>query len=105
MKEEDDEVSVLLEYDECAICYENIYNSEDILEPCRHLIHKTCFLKTKSNLCPICRQNVVKPVPNITFSEQFRRMRDEEPITINEVAGITFCICIFYTLLVIIGKV
>lgn len=108
VSEEEEEVLQLLneddEEEECAICYENVYHSEDVLEPCHHYIHKNCFLKTKSNLCPICRQVVVKPIPNVSLSDQFAIMREENPITINQVACITCCICLFYTMLIIIGK-
>jgi Prokaryotic RING finger family 4 len=104
MKEEDCEYTVYNDECECAICYENVCHKEDVLEPCGHYIHKNCFLKTKSNLCPICRQIVIKPIPNITLTEQFLIMRDENPITINQVACITSCICLFYTILIIIEK-
>lgn len=99
-----EEVVQLNNDNECAICYENIDNLEDVLEPCRHHIHKDCFFKTKSNLCPICRQIVIKPIPNVSFSEQFAMLRDENPITINQIVCITWCICLFYTVLIIIEK-
>jgi len=46
---------------ECPICYYAI-TKEEILEPCEHQIHSSCFLMSKSNLCPICRQVVEKPL-------------------------------------------
>jgi hypothetical protein len=46
---------------ECPICYYAISN-EEILEPCGHQIHSSCFLMSKSELCPICRQIVEKPL-------------------------------------------
>jgi len=46
---------------ECPICYYSITNDE-ILEPCGHQIHSSCFLMSKSELCPICRQIVEKPL-------------------------------------------
>lgn len=46
---------------ECPICYYAITNN-DRLEPCGHLIHSSCFLMTKNQLCPICRQVVKNPM-------------------------------------------
>lgn len=46
---------------ECPICYYAITNNET-LEPCGHKIHSTCFLMSKSELCPICRQVVENPL-------------------------------------------
>lgn len=55
----------LLTDDECAICYDAI-SRHDVLEPCGHKIHSTCFLMSHSELCPICRQVVENPlyIPN-----------------------------------------
>jgi hypothetical protein len=46
---------------ECVICYDSITNNEYI-EPCKHPVHHQCFLMTKTNICPICRQNVTCPL-------------------------------------------
>jgi hypothetical protein len=46
---------------ECPICYDAI-TKRDILEPCGHQIHASCFLMSKSELCPICRQVVEIPL-------------------------------------------
>lgn len=46
--------------DECVICYDAITNKEYI-EPCKHPVHHQCFLMTKTNTCPVCRQLVTCP--------------------------------------------
>ena len=84
--------------DECAICYETMCN-HDILEPCGHHIHKSCFLMTRSNLCPICRQVVKKPKPNV---EYLMYKRPEIPPA--QLAGIFSLICFTYLVLIIIGE-
>jgi len=46
--------------DECAICFENIYNNYVPVFICNHLFHKKCiksWLKINNN-CPICRTNL-----------------------------------------------
>lgn len=47
-------------YDECVICYNSIMEKRHI-EPCKHPVHINCFLMTKKDTCPICRQNVTYP--------------------------------------------
>lgn len=47
-------------YDECVICYYSIMEQRYI-EPCKHPVHINCFLLTKKDTCPICRQNVTYP--------------------------------------------
>lgn len=92
----DEEIGLLEE--ECAICYETMCEG-DLLEPCGHHIHKTCFLKTRSNLCPICRQIVNKPKPNVKY---LLYQREEIPPV--QLAGICACICFTYLMLIIIGE-
>jgi hypothetical protein len=46
--------------DECVICYNSITNN-DYIEPCKHPVHHQCFLMTKKNICPVCRQIVTCP--------------------------------------------
>lgn len=47
-------------YDECAICYNSITDKRHI-EPCKHPVHINCFLMTKKDTCPMCRQIVTYP--------------------------------------------
>jgi hypothetical protein len=47
-------------YDECVICYYSIIDKHHI-EPCKHPVHINCFLKTKKDTCPMCRQLVTYP--------------------------------------------
>lgn len=59
----DEEITTPLMDNECVICYETMC-TRDVLYPCRHHIHTECFLKTRTNLCPLCRQVVEIPKPN-----------------------------------------
>ena len=66
-----DEQLQLLSDEECAICYDAI-TKHDVLEPCGHKIHASCFLLSQSELCPICRQIVENPlyIPREMFYNQ-----------------------------------
>lgn len=79
----------------CAICYEPVSKNE-ILEPCKHNIHTECFLKTHSNLCPICRQDVTYPC--ITLFAYYKN-HTLQPPNGHVIAGcITFLMC--YSILI-----
>jgi len=40
-------------YDECSICYDNIYVKETLA--CGHSFCRNCIYKWKENTCPMCR--------------------------------------------------
>ena len=93
-----DEESNLLNDEECAICYETMCH-HDVLKPCGHHIHTACFLMTHSNRCPICRQIVRKPKPNVEYL--LYKHLDIPPA---QLAGVFSLVCITYLLLIIIGE-
>lgn len=41
------------DYDECAICYDNMYVKETLV--CGHSFCRHCIYKWKGNTCPMCR--------------------------------------------------
>jgi hypothetical protein len=92
----DEEIGLLDE--ECAICYETMCEY-DLLEPCGHRIHTRCFLMTRSNQCPICRQVVRKPKPNVKYL-----LYQRENIPPVQLACIFAFICFTYLVLIIIGE-
>jgi hypothetical protein len=75
---------------ECAICYEIVCET-DVLEPCGHRIHVDCFWKSKSYLCPICRQVVKKPKPN---TEERVKHRMKMPAIY--IASVCIGLCMLY---------
>jgi Ring finger domain len=85
----------LFQDNECAICYESLCD-RDILQPCRHRIHKHCFLQTHSNRCPICRQIVKKP-----RHEYYYYSTDHYLISSTQLAVIFAGICLFYIFIVV----
>ena len=85
---------------ECAICYESVH-SHDILEPCKHYIHKKCFLLTQSNTCPLCRQIVYNPTPNIYLNYTYFTLEpNEPPLTCIQIWEIIIYICVFYIVII-----
>jgi hypothetical protein len=44
--------------DICSICWENIDNNFQPLEPCGHYIHKKCIYLTGNPFCPYCNKNI-----------------------------------------------
>ena len=55
---------------ECAVCIESFEEEFNPLNPCGHYIHEECVYKTGTNLCPICRCEVI-------FSEKRGRKKKE----------------------------
>jgi len=100
MDEETTAITIPLLDNECAICYETMC-TRDVLYPCKHHIHTTCFLKTKSRLCPLCRQVVKNPKPNC------RRVREGEGVSVHFDTKQFICIlgsvCGFYTGFIILS--
>ncbi len=80
--------------DECVICYEPVCE-HDVLEPCRHRMHRHCFLKTENDLCPVCRQRVKIPPKPISRTER-------NFITTIQFVAIVITLCCFYATLAII---
>lgn len=97
--ENEEHISLLEE--ECAICYETMCN-HDVLEPCGHHIHKTCFLMTRSDLCPMCRQVVKNPKPNVRSNNVMYLMYQHEQIPLGHFIGILVFMCYTYLILIII---
>ncbi len=95
MIENDEERLHLFHENECAICYETLCD-RDILKPCRHRIHKHCFLQTNSNRCPICRQIVRKP-----RREYYHYLPDNSPMTHTQFVAVFVSICMFYIFIVL----
>lgn len=75
---------------ECAICYEIVCES-DVLEPCGHRIHIDCFWKSKSNLCPICRQVVKIPKPNTEM-----KMKPKIKMPVIYITSVFVGLCVLY---------
>jgi len=61
-------------YDECVICYDSILQQEYI-EPCKHPVHIDCFLLTRKNTCPMCRQLVTSPRVFVTDYKLLKKMQ------------------------------
>ena len=61
----------------CSICLIK-YQKPDILKefPCKHIYHKNCILKwlDKSNICPLCKYDIVNDVNKI----EIKNTNDEE---------------------------
>ena len=91
------EVAACPVVDECVICYEDVCE-HDVLEPCRHRMHRQCFLRTTNNLCPVCRQMVKVPkMPKKPVSTIERNL-----ITTIQMVAIIIMLCCFYVTLTII---
>jgi Ring finger domain len=90
----------LISDDECIVCYETLCD-QDILEPCRHHVHRHCFLKTESNLCPVCRQVVKKPKPK-TYSHKMPPCNQIVPFMCVQVVLIVAASSLVYTAVLLV---
>ena len=59
--------------DECSICLDFLDNYNDILTlDCNHKFHYNCIKNVKNNLCPYCRDKIIKKnVCNQTHSASY----------------------------------
>ena len=64
--------------DECAICYEPMYNKCVKYLACEHVFHLKCVNKwlNKSHTCPVCRENT-RTSTNTDEDDNFSRMLQE----------------------------
>lgn len=61
-------------YDDCVICYDSIIE-QDYIEPCKHPVHIDCFLLTRKNTCPMCRQLVTHPRVFVTDYKLLKKVQ------------------------------
>jgi hypothetical protein len=101
-----EEITIPLIDNECVICYETMC-TRDVLYPCRHHIHTECFLKTRTNLCPLCRQVVENPEPNYQPNYNYDYIPANALVNfpMKQFVYIFIGICIMYSLVIIMSLI
>lgn len=100
----DEEITIPLIDNECVICYETMC-TRDVLYPCKHHIHTECFLKTRTNLCPLCRQVVEKPKPNYQPNFNYIPTNTLVHFPTRQFVYIFMSVCVFYSFFIIMSFV
>ena len=70
---------------ECPICLNNMVNLFTITTPCNHLFCINCFLDLRNIICPLCREDFKKNIPNKLLNILLKNNKKDQPIqnTIN----------------------
>ena len=63
---------------ECAVCMESFEEEFNPLNPCGHYIHEECVYKTGTNLCPICRCEVIFSEKKKKEIAKYKKQREDE---------------------------
>ena len=63
---------------ECAVCIESFEEEFNPLNPCGHYIHEECVYKTGTNLCPICRCEVIFSEKSMAEFAKYKKQREDE---------------------------
>lgn len=62
----------------CPICLENINKKFIIKTPCKHEICLGCFINLQTKICPLCRKDYSKELPDF-----FKAHFTEDKIKLN----------------------
>lgn len=64
--------------EDCLICTEELGDKDNLLS-CGHWMHRSCFIKTHKETCPVCRKKVKLSIEEKKkIREENRRDLDEE---------------------------